>query len=120
LIFVKDDGVLISGDIVQSKLVPNMPNSDASPRNWIAMLDTLEALKPKLVVPDHGMLGDGSLIAQQRAFMIDVERRALEFRRQGVSVDDAAKSIADYCKTKYPDWMNLGPVPNFVRRVYEE
>jgi len=120
MIFVPEDSVLISGDIVQSKLVPNMPNADASPRNWIAMLDTLEAMKPKLVVPDHGALGDGTLIAQQKAFMVDVEKRALEARRQGAAVEDAAKKIAEEIQAKYPDWTNLGPIPNFVRRVYEE
>jgi glyoxylase-like metal-dependent hydrolase (beta-lactamase superfamily II) len=119
-VWVPEEGVLISGDIVQNKLVPNMPNADASPRNWNAMLDTLEALKPRFVLPDHGERGDGSLIPQQRAFMLTVEKRALELRSQGKSADDAAKLIADECKTKFPDWTNLGPIPNFVRRVYEE
>src|SRR3981189_3763540 len=54
LIFVEGDSVLIPGDIVQSKLVPNMPNADASPKGWIAILDQFETLKPRFVVPDHG------------------------------------------------------------------
>src|ERR1700744_743391 len=58
MIFVERDSVLIPGDIVQSRLVPNMPDGTASPKGWIAILDKLEALKPRLVVPDHGDLGD--------------------------------------------------------------
>jgi len=119
LIFVEEDSVLIPGDIVQSKLVPNMPDADSSVKNWIAILDKLELLKPRFIVPDHGALGDGSLIGKERAFLVDVQTRALELKRQGTSVDDAARVVAGEFKTKYPDWTGAG-VPNAVRRVYAE
>jgi glyoxylase-like metal-dependent hydrolase (beta-lactamase superfamily II) len=120
LIFVPEDSVLISGDIVQSKLVPNMPNEDASVTGWLAILDQLEPLKPRYVVPDHGELGDGSLIAKERAFLADVQKRALELRSKGTSVEEAGKLLQIELKAKYPDWENMNPVPNVVRRVYEE
>jgi len=120
LIFVPEDSVLISGDIVQSKLVPNMPNEDASVKGWLALLDQLEPLKPRSVVPDHGALGDGSLIGKERAFLVDVQRRAQELKRQGTSVEEAGKLLQAELKAKYPDWENMNPVPNVVRRVYEE
>jgi glyoxylase-like metal-dependent hydrolase (beta-lactamase superfamily II) len=119
LIFVKEDSVLLPGDVVQNKLVPNMPNEDASPKSWIAILDKLEPLKPRFIVPDHGALGDGSLIGQERAFMSDVQGRALQLKRQGVAVDDAGQMLATEFKAKYPDWTGAG-VPNIVRRVYAE
>jgi len=120
LIFVPEDSVLIPGDIVQSKLVPNMPNEDASVKGWFALLDQLEPLKPRYVVPDHGDLGDGSLIAKERAFLAEVQKRALELKRQGTSVEEAGKLLQAELKTKYPDWENMNPVPNVVRRVYDE
>jgi glyoxylase-like metal-dependent hydrolase (beta-lactamase superfamily II) len=119
IIFVEGDSVLIPGDIVQSKLVPNMPSADASPKGWIAILDQLEQMKPRLIVPDHGALGDGSLIQQEKAFLVDARTRSLEFKRQGASVDDASKAVAADLKTKYPDW-GTGNVANIVHRVYEE
>jgi glyoxylase-like metal-dependent hydrolase (beta-lactamase superfamily II) len=120
LIFIEQDSVLISGDIVQDKQVPNMPNEDASPKNWIAILDKLEPLKPRIVFPDHGALGDDSLIARERAFLVDVQARALELKRKGTSVDDAGKQVAADMKTKYSDWPRMGPIPNVVKRVYAE
>jgi glyoxylase-like metal-dependent hydrolase (beta-lactamase superfamily II) len=120
LIFVKEDSVLISGDIVQDKLVPNMPNEEASPKNWLAILDKLEAIKPRIVFPDHGALGDASLIGKERAFLVDVRGRALELKRNGTSVEDAGKQIATEMKGKYPEWPSMGPVPNVVKRVYAE
>jgi glyoxylase-like metal-dependent hydrolase (beta-lactamase superfamily II) len=120
LIFVEEDSVLISGDIVQSKLVPNMPNEDANVKGWLAILDRLEPLRPRQVVPDHGELGDGSLIAKEKAFLLDLQNRALALKRAGTSAEDAGKQIQAEFKTKYPDWENLNPIPNAVRRVYAE
>ena len=120
LIFVPEDSVLIPGDIVQNKLVPNMPNEDASVKGWLSILDRLEPLKPRYVVPDHGALGDGSLIGKERAFLVDVQKRAPELKRQGTSVEEAGKLLQVELKAKYPDWENMNPVPNVVRRVYEE
>jgi glyoxylase-like metal-dependent hydrolase (beta-lactamase superfamily II) len=120
LIFVEEDSALISGDIVQNKLVPGMPNADSSPKGWLAILDKLEPLKPRYVVPDHGPLGDGSLIAQEKAFIGDLQRAALELKRQGKPVDEAGKLVTEQLKAKYADWPNLAAVPNVVRRVYAE
>jgi glyoxylase-like metal-dependent hydrolase (beta-lactamase superfamily II) len=120
LIMVEPDSALISGDIVQNKIVPNMPNADSNVKNWLAILDQLEPLKPRYVVPDHGDLGDGSLIGKERAFLGDLEQRALALKQQGKPADDAAKTIADEFKTKYPDWQSMGPVANVVKRVYAE
>lgn len=120
LIFVEPDSALISGDIVQSKIVPNMPNADATVKGWLSILDRLEPLKPRFVVPDHGALGDGSLIAKERAFLLDLQGRALALKRQGTSVDEAARLLTAEFKTKYPDWQTMGPLANVVRRVYAE
>jgi glyoxylase-like metal-dependent hydrolase (beta-lactamase superfamily II) len=120
LTFVEPDGALLPGDIVENKLVPGMPNADSSVTGWLAILDKLAPLKPRYIVPDHGALGDGSLIARERAFLADLQARALELKRQGTSVDDAGKLLTAEFKTKYPDWESMGPVPNVVRRVYAE
>ncbi len=120
LIFIEPDSALISGDIVQSKLVPSIPSTDGSVKGWLAILDKLAPLKPRYIVPDHGELGDGSLIAKERTFITDLQSRALELKRQGVSADDAGKVLTAEFKTKYPDWPNMNPVANLVRRVYAE
>jgi len=120
IIFVEPDSVLIPGDIVQDKIVPNMPNADASVKGWLAILDQLEPLHPRYVLPDHGALGDGSLIAKERAFLLDIQNRSLELKRQGKSADEAATTVTAEFKTKYPDWQTMGPVTNVVKRVYAE
>jgi len=120
LIFVEPDSALLSGDVVMSKLVPNMPTPDASLKNWLVILDKIEPLHPRYVIPDHGELGDASLIGQDRAILSDLQSRALELKRQGTSVEDAGRQMTTELKAKYSDWGNFNGVPNAVRRVYEE
>ena len=88
----------------RDKIVPNIPSADASVKGWLAILDQLEPLKPRFVVPDHGALGDGSLIGKERAFLGDLQTRSLELKRKGKSADEAASIITAEFKTKYPDW----------------
>ena len=120
LIFVVQDSVLIPGDIVQDKIVPNIASADASVKNWLAILDQLEPLHPRHVLPDHGALGDGSLIGKERAFLMELQSRSLELKRQGKSADEAANMVTAEFKKKYPDWQTMGPVANVVKRVYAE
>jgi glyoxylase-like metal-dependent hydrolase (beta-lactamase superfamily II) len=120
LIFVEPDSTLIPGDVVQDKLVPRVNAGEGSPKGWLAVLDKIEPLQPRHVVPDHGGLGDGSLIAQERAFISDLQSRALALKRQGVSVSDAGKQLTAEFSNKYSGWSSMNLVPTFVERVYEE
>ena len=121
LIFVEEDSVLIPGDIVQKDIFPIMPNPDASVKGWLAILDNVEALHPKFIVPDHGpAIVDASQIAAERAYLIALQARALDLKKQGVSVEDAGKTITAELKAKYPDWPNPNNVAGEVMRVYEQ
>jgi glyoxylase-like metal-dependent hydrolase (beta-lactamase superfamily II) len=119
--FVEDDSVLIPGDIVQKGIFPIMPNADASVKGWLAILDNVEALHPKFIVPDHGAaIVDASQIGAERAYLLALESRALELKKQGVSVEDAGKTITGELKAKYPDWPNPNNVAGEVMRIYEQ
>jgi len=120
LIFVEPDSTLISGDVVQNKRVPSIYGDGGTPSSWIGVLDKLAPLNPRHILPDHSDPGDGSLIAQDRAFIVDLQTQGLALKRQGVSVEDAGKRLGDEFKTKYPDWPNVNAVAGFVQRVYAD
>jgi glyoxylase-like metal-dependent hydrolase (beta-lactamase superfamily II) len=121
LIFVEEDSVLIPGDIVQKDIFPIMPNADASVKGWLSILDNVEALHPKFIVSDHGAaIVDASQIGTERAYFLALQARALELKKQGVSVDDAGKTITAELKAKNPDWPNPNNVAGEVARVYEQ
>jgi len=121
LIFIEEDSVLIPGDIVQKDIFPIMPNADASVKGWLSLLDNVESLHPKFIVPDHGSaIVDASQIGTERAYILALQARALELKKQGVSADDAGKTITAELKAKYPDWPNPNNVAGEVARVYEQ
>lgn len=119
LIFVQPDRTLISGDVVQNKVVPNISSSGGTPSSWIAVLDQIEKLGALHVLPDHSAIGDGSLVAKEKAFMVDLRTRALALKREGVSAADAGPRLTAEFKMKYPDWP-INSVANFVNSVYAE
>jgi glyoxylase-like metal-dependent hydrolase (beta-lactamase superfamily II) len=119
LTFVEPDGTLVSGDVVQNKVVPNIFGDGGTPSSWIAVLDKIAALHVRYVLPDHSAPGDGSLVAQERNFIDDLRTRALALKQQGVSADDAGKQLSAEFKTKYSDWPNMN-VAGFVRSIYNE
>lgn len=119
LTFVEPDRTLVSGDLVQNKVVPGIGRDGGTASSWIAVLDKLAPLHVQHVLPDHSPPGDGSLIASERSFINDVRTRALALKRRGVSAGDAGKQLNQELKTKYSDWPDLN-VAGLVQRIYSE
>ncbi|HEV8038932.1 MAG TPA: hypothetical protein VGP62_08725 [Bryobacteraceae bacterium] len=119
LTFVEPDKTLISGDVVQNKVVPNIYGDGGTPASWIRVLDQVSKLGAAHVLPDHSAVGDGSLVAQERAFITGLRTRALELKRQSVDADEAGKRLTVEFKTKYSDWP-IDSVAGFVKSVYAE
>jgi glyoxylase-like metal-dependent hydrolase (beta-lactamase superfamily II) len=119
LTFIDPDKTLISGDVVQNKVVPNIASDGGTPSSWIAVLDQIEKLGAQHVLPDHSAIGDGSLVRQEKAFMVDLRTRALELKKQGVSAADAGMQLTAEFKSKYAGWP-INSVAGFVSSVYAE
>ncbi len=71
-IFVEEDRVLFTGDVVMSQRFLAAQNT-SSIATWITTLDELASLKPARVVPSHGSIGDATMIARDRAFLQAVQ-----------------------------------------------
>jgi glyoxylase-like metal-dependent hydrolase (beta-lactamase superfamily II) len=119
LVFVEPDRTLVSGDVVQNKTVPNIAADGGTPTSWLAVLDKIAALNALHVLPDHSAVGDGSLVAAEKAFITDLRTRALALKQRGVSADDAGKQLSIDLKAKYADWPAMN-VAGFVKSVYAE
>ncbi len=126
MIFVEQDRVLVTGDVVQNKVVPAVAAAGGSFESWIRVLDRLDQLKPAIVVPTHSRVGDGTLVAQEKAFIVDMRTRTLELKRQGSTAADAGAKMTEYFRTTYPawvanvDWTNVQGVNGMVQRLYTE
>ena len=120
IIYVPEDKLVVSGDVVQNRISPNIICQSCSPRQWIAVVDQVAKLKPERVVPDHGDLGDGSLVAQERGFLVALDQRAMELKKQGVAADAAGKQIQAEFEKTYAGWQGLGNIPQSVQRAYAD
>jgi len=119
LTFVEPDRTLVSGDVVQNKVVPNIFRDGGTPSSWLAVLDKVAALNALHVLPDHSSPGDGSMVALEKQFISDLRNSALELKKNGMAVDDAGKRLEGEFKTKYPTWPSMN-VSGFVRSIYAE
>lgn len=119
LMFVEPDRTLISGDVVQNKVVPNIFRDGGTPASWLAVLDKIAALPVQHVLPTHSAPGDGSLVALEKKFITDLRSSAVALKMRGVSAEVAGQQLATEFKTKYPDWPSMN-VAGFVRSIYAE
>ncbi|MGB0713493.1 MAG: MBL fold metallo-hydrolase [Gammaproteobacteria bacterium] len=67
VLWLPDDRVLISGDVVYSDRMPSTNNSNLS--RWIELLGELRALNPKVVIPGHGAITDGAGLERLQALL---------------------------------------------------
>jgi glyoxylase-like metal-dependent hydrolase (beta-lactamase superfamily II) len=120
LILVEPDSVLFSGDVVQNKTGPYFYCAECMPKSWLAVLDHVAQLKPRIVVPDHSPPGDGSLIAGEQALMRDLVERTKALKAEGKSADEAKHILAPEIQAKYQGWTGLGRLEDAIGRAYAE
>jgi glyoxylase-like metal-dependent hydrolase (beta-lactamase superfamily II) len=119
-VLVEEDGVLFTGDAVINRFFPIFPDADASGKNWLAILDKIDALHPRIIVPGHGEVGEASLIGTERDYLQAVQSRTAELKAQGKSVEETAKVLSAEFRAKYPNWENPGWIADAVERFYAE
>ena len=118
-LFVEDDSVLFSGDVVMNNsFLAGMPVS--SMKAWLAAFNTFDTFKPKVIVPSHGAIGTGSLIAENRALMTDIDSRVRQLKSQGRSIDETAAAIQTEMQAKHPGWPRANGLPAIARAAYNE
>jgi glyoxylase-like metal-dependent hydrolase (beta-lactamase superfamily II) len=101
---VREDGVLYAGDLVFRDRVPFV--GDADSRAWIAALDKLIALDPRVLVPGHG--------APSRTPRDDLvfTREYLEFLR--ARMGEAARNLVPFDEAyEETDWSKYRAMPAF-------
>jgi glyoxylase-like metal-dependent hydrolase (beta-lactamase superfamily II) len=120
LIMVEPDSVLFSGDVVQNKTGPYFYCADCTPKSWLAVLNQIAQLKPKMVVPDHSPPGDGTLIAGEAALMTDLVARTKALKAEGKSAEETKHILAAEIRAKYQDWTALGRIEDGIGRAYAD
>jgi glyoxylase-like metal-dependent hydrolase (beta-lactamase superfamily II) len=108
IVFVRERGVLFTGDLVENRLFPIFPwfppqDADVSGSRWIAVLERIEGMDAGIVVPGHGEVGGGELVTAVRDYMLDMQARVRE-AGAGRSADQVKAELEPAVRERYSDW----------------
>ena len=118
-LFVEGDDVLFAGDVVmnQSFLAAGPVTSMKA---WLAAFDSFEGMHPKIIVPSHGAVGDGSILAANRQLMAAIQTRARQLKAEKRSADETATTVQAEFQKQHPDWPRAGSLAAAARAAYAE
>jgi glyoxylase-like metal-dependent hydrolase (beta-lactamase superfamily II) len=117
--FVEGDNVLFAGDVVMNNSFL-AASAVSSMKAWLAAFDTLEALKPQTIVPSHGEVGPGAIIATNRAVMLAVQTRTKALKAEGRTADEVATMVQNELQAQHPGWPRANGLAAAARSAYAE
>ena len=119
MVFVEQDKVLYAGDVVMPR-VPVAFSQTSSAKVWEDVLAQLTPLGATVVVPAHGDIGTGAMIAEQRAAFAGLRTRVRALKAQGTPVDEAVKTLTTEFEKEHPGWTATNRAGAIVRGMYAE
>ena len=102
VMFVEEDRVLFTGDVVMS-VFPSASGQAGSVDKWLTNMTEFEALSPAAVVPAHGRLGDVQFIRRYRDYLTAVRDETRAAKRQGKSLEETQQSLAAALAQRFVD-----------------
>lgn len=99
------------------RALPAFASSKSSLNTWIAALDRLEALRPGIIVPSYGPVGDAGYVTNYRIYLTRVRERVAALKREGKTVDKVIENVIAELKADYPD---MSHAAGAIRAAYAE
>jgi glyoxylase-like metal-dependent hydrolase (beta-lactamase superfamily II) len=123
IVFVPEHRILFAGDLLETRcfaIFPWMPpvDVDVDGDSWIAVLEAIERLKPAIVVPGHGEIGDARTLAAAREYLEVLRAETRRLARSGAAEDDAVAELTPSLQARYPDWEHPEWIEGGVRCFY--
>ena len=104
MLFVEEDRVLFAGDLFFTGRIPFVGNADS--RAWLAALDKMTPLHPKVVLPGHGDM------STDPARDVTLTRDYLIYLRERMGA--AARDLTDFDEAyRNTDWSRFASYPAF-------
>ncbi|HEX7253237.1 MAG TPA: MBL fold metallo-hydrolase [Thermoanaerobaculia bacterium] len=97
VIFLPDDKVLFTGDVVSTRKIPYMQSPDVDPQGWEKILSRLLQIDADRIAPGHGPSGNKESIATTLAYVHNVNQLA-----QQMVADDVPDALVE-AKIKFKE-----------------
>jgi glyoxylase-like metal-dependent hydrolase (beta-lactamase superfamily II) len=115
LVHLPDEGILFAGDVIFRGCTPI--GWEGTHAGWLAALDRILALEPRLVVPGHGPLCGPEGARELRDYFEHVFAESRRCFEQELPVEEAARSIE---LGPFADWNQPERLVFNVARAYRE
>jgi glyoxylase-like metal-dependent hydrolase (beta-lactamase superfamily II) len=116
-LFVRNDGVLFTGDVVQQNYAPFLMGEHSSSASWLAALDKLEKLPARILVPSHSAITDRRAFGDMRTMLTFLRDRWQDITTSGHKGQEAQDLLVADFKRRYPDCKNCGFVSVSIPRL---
>jgi cyclase len=108
VVHLPDPGIVATGDLV---VAPIPFGFNSYPKSWVNVLDSVMALKPKVIVPGHGpVMRDLDYVRSVRGWLDRINRETSAAAARGDSLGAALKTVTlddeRLRVTKNEKWMN--------------
>jgi len=114
VVFLPAERVLFAGDLVENRFYPIFPfippyDVDVDGRNWITVVEELQRLDPRIVVPGHGEVGDTGLLATTHEYLTLLWSETKRLAGEGNDAEAITAALDRQFRTRYPDWDTTEP-----------
>ena len=99
VLYLPDDDILFSGDLIFNKRHPYIPHGNIS--KWNAWLEFIGSLEVSTIMPGHGQVGTEELIEEMKIYLQDLEIAARDLVNNNLVIE-ASDNIA--VPDKYKEW----------------
>ena len=72
IVYLEDDNVLISGDLIFNKYHPEI-TPDSNLDSWLHVLDFIRDLQPLFVIPGHGNFGGVEIVGKMKEYILKIQ-----------------------------------------------
>ncbi|HEX2531967.1 MAG TPA: MBL fold metallo-hydrolase [Burkholderiaceae bacterium] len=105
MLMVEEGGTLFAGDLFFSGRIPFIENANSTA--WLAALDRMLEVEPKIVVPGYGIASDKPLQKMQltRDYMMSLRRKMGEAVTDMIPFEEAYDSIEWTFFKKFPAFL---------------
>ncbi len=120
VVWLPNQRVLFTGDLVENQLFPIFPDPDAHGGRWIQVLTELERLQPDVVVPGHGDIGGVEIITAAREHLETVRAKVADVSAQGSTLAHTQEQLNPEIRERWHDWDAPIWIDGAIERFYDE
>lgn len=120
-VYLPEESVIITGDILFANMFPFAGDPSVDPYQWIEAFQKIIDLKPKIVIPGHGHISSISEVVKGQKLIENMLKYIEDKIEQNKTIDEIKNSndLPEFTKDAYPEWVDK-TIKVFYERIKEK